>query len=201
MQGLTNSLDNFLEEKIKDTTPDDIAKEDENTYLIQSIEDLVILSNNVNAGETYSGKTFKIVSNLNFNSRNSYIDATTTRFGDINGNGITEELLTELTTEKGFIPIGQYGDEIHCFEGNIEGNNHSIKGLYINRADIKEVGFIGLAKHMTVQNLKLENASVSGGSRDAGILLGALHDGNLMVDNIYCSGKISGKSRSRRNYR
>ncbi len=71
---------------------------EEDPYLIESIEDLVTFSNNVNEGNSYEEKVVKLGINLDFNSTLSYVDYTRTDYGDINKANGTEELKTELTT-------------------------------------------------------------------------------------------------------
>ena len=95
--------------KVNDDTPGEIAKKDDSTYLIQSIEDLVILSNTVNAGtDSYEGKTFEILTDLNFASINSYRNPEENDFGDANGDGTEEAtLIKEMTSGAGFMSIGK----------------------------------------------------------------------------------------------
>ena len=179
----------------QDNTMDTIAKKDENTYLIQSIEDLIILSKSVNDGETYEGKTFEIVNDLNFNSTRSYINPNQQNFlglSDINGNGSVEGLITELTTGSGFIPIGTSDNP---FLGNIEGNGNSIKNLYINSTDTNVcVGFIGVGSKNTIKNLNLDNVNINGSSNNGtSALIGYFKEGSLEISNCNVSGKIEGK--------
>lgn len=176
--------------KTEDTTPDTIATKDENTYLIQSIEDLVILSKAVSDGESYEGKTFEILSDLNFQSTQSYIDANQTNFlglGDINNDGTEDGLLTELTTGSGFIPIG---NDTTPFKGSIQGNDHIIRGLYIN--SINDAGLIAVGSNNTIENLNLLNVNIKSSSSYAGAILGKMLPNNIIIRNCYISGEISG---------
>ncbi len=92
---------------------------EENTpYKIQYIEDLVELSNNVEAGEDYSGKTIILSRDLDFKNKDSYKDKE------------NSELYTQLTTGSGFTPIG--GINSKSFSGTFDGRNHRIDNLYIN---------------------------------------------------------------------
>lgn len=179
--------DGVVENIIEDTTIDSIAQESETIYLLQSIEDLVILSNNVANGNTYEGITFKLQRNLNFKSESSYINPKSTIFGDVNGNHVVEELMTELTTGNGFKPIGDYGK---IFSGNIEGNNHRISNLYVCWSDTR-TGFIGRGANNTIQNLILENVCIGNNQNYASAaLMGLLESGYLVVDNCQISGKV-----------
>lgn len=171
--------------EIADETPNEIKQKDETTYVIQSIEDLVILSQNVRRGDSYIGKTFELECTLDFNNENSYIDANSTVFGDINNNGRIEILITELTTGMGFVPIG---DWTTLFEGNINGNSNGIENLYIKR-DEQPIGFIGKGKNNIIKNLRLGNVNIEG-NNDASGLIGELSGESSIIDNCYISGKV-----------
>lgn len=127
-------------------------------YLIESIEDLVALSNIVNGGTTYSGKYISLTIGLDFSNKQSYVNSNTTVFGDINGNGIVEGLMTELTTESGFLPIGNNSKKFH---GNLLGNENCIKNFYINRSSSDYVGLFGY-NNGTIDNFKFSHSNVSG---------------------------------------
>ena len=78
---------------------------DDNPYTINSIEDLVFFSYDVNNGNTYEGQTVKLALSLDFNSNKSYVEALRTNYVEYGYNG---ELKTLLTTGEGFKPIGAY---------------------------------------------------------------------------------------------
>ena len=167
----------------------------ENPYKIQSIEDLLTLSNNVNGGNKYEGKAFSLEINLDFKNKKSYINSTRTDFGDINGNGIIEPVITELTTAKGFIPIGTYTNP---FSGKIIGNNNSIANLYINCNDSAHwggysMGLFGVTSNVFIENLSLSDVSIYGQGTVGG-LIGTL-DGNSMsqVNNVRVTGEVKAK--------
>ncbi len=150
--------------KVEDEYPGDITDggtfdgSSLNPYQISSVEDLVYLGQTVDAGTNYSGKYITLNNNLDINSKSSYIDKNTTYFGDINEDGITEGLMKELTTEKGFNPIG---DSSNVFKGTLDGNNNTISNLTMNREEESHVGLFGNING-TVQNLKIENFSING---------------------------------------
>ena len=91
---------------------------------------------------------------------------------------------------KGFRPIG---DEDHRFTGILDGNGHTIRGLYINRPRETHVGLIGYlaSEHAEVRNLSLVNASVSGGKYVGGLV--GMNNGGAVTE-CQASGKISGES-------
>ncbi len=130
-------------------------------YLIESIEDLVRLSNEVNDGDNKAGMTYVLTKDLDFQDPTSYEDDNGTTFGDINGNSQDEPLITELTTGSGFRPIGRRLGTM--FEGNFEGKynntNHIIKNLYIENSKLvnDDIGLFG-----TIRNSKISNLTVTG---------------------------------------
>ena len=140
------------QEVVKDEYAGDITKggrcdgSEEKPYEINCIEDLVALSMMTNGGNTelnlssttFNGKTIVLKRTLNFNSKYSYEDSNSIKFGDLNQDGIVENIKTELTKKEencvGFTPIGLIGaNKGYRFEGKFEGENNSIKNLYIKK--------------------------------------------------------------------
>ena len=92
-------------EKVIDTNPGKLEQgEEENTYTINSIEDLVAFAHDVTNGNTYENKTVKLGLSLDFASTKSYVDANRTDYGEYGYEG---NLKTLLTTGEGFKPIGK----------------------------------------------------------------------------------------------
>ena len=150
-----------IKENVQDTTPGEFEGDgsQNNPYKLKSIEDLVGLSKKVNAGETYSGKYFELDTDLDFNSNKSYVDATRSDMGDINHDGNTEELKKELTTGRGFEPIGynEWSDiqKIDTnFDGIIDGKNHTIYNLYQDLSS--SGGYGGFVGKSDVSNKKFK---------------------------------------------
>lgn len=143
-------------EKI-DNTPGVLSGEgtEKSPYLIESIEDLVAFSNNVNSGNSYEGKYINLNRNLDFQDKNSYCDADKVVETDINGINGCEPILIELTTGSGFITIG---DETNIFKGRFNANSKKIDNIYmnVNTSENKNLAFIG------VNNGTIENLSISG---------------------------------------
>ncbi len=121
-------------------------------YQIDSIEDLVRLSNDVNGGDTKANKTYILTRDLDFQDPDSYEDSQSTAFGDINGVNNAEPLIEELTAGTGFKPIGSSLKTI--FNGNFDGKNHYIKNLYIENNNLKDdVGLFGAINNSTISNI------------------------------------------------
>lgn len=147
----------------EDTTPGEFEGKgtEENPYIIMSIEDLVSLSRNVGNGESYNNKYFKLGKTLSFNSELSYVNPNTTEYNEF--LGITDNnvgLKEALTNEKyeGFKPIGN-GNK--WFVGNFNGDNKSIKKLYINNSE-SCTGFVGCGR-VSIYNLELTGKIISTG--------------------------------------
>lgn len=132
----------------------------EHPRLIQTIEDLVRLSNDVAKGKTYAGEYFLLTNDLDFNDASDYENANRTDFKDINGINGDEALIKELTTGSGFIPIGN--GLTNSFQGIFEGNNKTIANLYINNNIVgKVIGLFGDITDATISNLSVEGKIVS----------------------------------------
>ena len=210
-----------------DQYPGDITKKEDGTvldgsidkpYEINCIEDLVALSNMVNrAGKVYQngnlidGKDSRTLSSevniiltrdLNFKSNASYIDSSRTDFGDINGDGETETLITELTTKRGFIPIGFSvdGKTARSFSGNFDGNNKKIENIYINYEDdevIDNYGFgrsIGLFGRGDVNSTTISNLEVSGDIKGLGYAGGIIGYNLKKIESCTNRANISGNN-------
>lgn len=162
--------------------------EDNNSFKINCIEDFIVYANNP---LNYQG-TITLERDLDFKSATSYNDFTTTDFGDINENGKIENLLTELTTGKGFKPINLY----YCYESRelvIDGKSHTLKNLYINRN-----GYVGIFSELndSHQRTTLKNLAITGDitsiDGSAGALIGRQYGTNLCLYKIYNFANVTG---------
>lgn len=158
-------------------------------YLIKSIEDIVTLSNNVAGGNLYVSKYFKLVNNLDFNSNDSYVNYLDESYGDINGNSQIEGLKVELTTGKGFLPIG---NNTYAFKGIFDGNFKSINNLYINRPESNYVGFFGKVLSASLRQINLYNANITGAQYTAAIV-GYL-DATYLINSKVIDGNVLGST-------
>ena len=190
-----------------DETPGKMAGEGtkDSPYLIESIEDLVELSNQVKLGVTYENQTIKLMVNLDFKLNNSYVDYKSKSYGDINGINDAEDLRTELTTGKGFNPIGNSNKQ---FKGTFDGQNRTISNLYINVAEDYKGLFGYVGNKGTIKNLTISNANINCKAEYIGILAGYTNGGiienvniknGLLQGNRYV-GSIAGYLESRKHY-
>lgn len=138
------------------------------------------------------GDSYVLMTDLDFNDDNSYrskdmhdIDGDGFK-DDINDNGNEEEgIKIEVTTGKGFDPIGSQGEE---FKGNFDGNGHTIKNLYINRTHY--LGLFGYTYSDTAQikELGLVDVNITG-SEMIGGLAGRL---GTYTTQCYVTGTVTG---------
>ncbi len=166
--------------KNKDEFPGDISKggkyngENKNTaYQINCIEDLVAFSISTNGGNSelgiasnyYKGKYIILTKDLDFKSSFSYENFLTQKYGDLNNNGIIEDLAVEMTNEnddcKGFNPINR-------FNGIFDGNGYEIKNLYVKSTS--NAGLFGSTQSCTIKNLGVTGKIVGIETPTAGIV-------------------------------
>ncbi len=194
---IKENVDNVKVEQVEDAAPGELEKEDENTYIINSIEDLVVLAYTVTSGEdNFEGKTVKLGVSLDFNSVKSYSDAFRTDYGKYGYEG---ELKTLLTSKEGFKSIGltTSDDKDKNWMGTFDGNNNEICNLYINLASEERNGKIGLFSNNfgNIKNVYLKNVNLH--LECAYAAVGAISGQNSKSGNISgctVSGKIYNKS-------
>ncbi len=194
-------------ELIKDSNAGDLSKggtvdgSEEKPFEINCIEDLVTFSIMVNGGNTelgitstnFSGKHVILMRTLDFKSIFSYNDYTTTRYGDLNTDGIVEDIKTELTKTSdgcvGFTPIGNYTND-QSFNGNFDGRNNEIQNIYINTNG--DAGLFGYVSSGVIKNIGVTGNIISKGGNAAGIVAKGLAN----FYNCYNKAKIKGKDTS-----
>ena len=177
-------------------------------YEINCIEDLldfsfcvngITIENNEitysNTFNNFNNKFIALVRSLNFKSGFSYENAERTDYGDVNQDGQVEDLLTELTTGKGWICIGGYGEtqNTNGFYGTFEGNEMKISNLYINNVEtnLQANGLFGAALNTKIRNLSLFGY-IHCNSKRAGAFIGLINSsGSLsIINNCIFSGEI-----------
>lgn len=135
-----------------------LQQNDEGTYLIYKIEDLVELSNRVNDGDsTIFSARVQLENDLDFENPDSYYNSSRTDFGDLNKDGTTKTLIEELTEktdakDEGFIPIGyNLNGNSAIYEFN--GKKYKISNMYIKTSKYKNIGLFGTVDY--INNLTL----------------------------------------------
>lgn len=106
------------------------------------------------------------------------------------GNDIDCTDSVNWNSGKGFIPVG---DATNKFSGAFNGNGYKISNLTIKRPTESYVGLFGYVEgtNVVVQNVTLENATISGGLAYVGTLMGFGYTG-VKIENIKVTGIISG---------
>ena len=156
-------------------------------FKVKKVEDLVCVSKLSSEGKTFEGKKIMLLSNIDINDNNSYININDTTYGDINGNGIIEGIKVELTTEKGFLPIGSSKTP---FKGTFEGYTFTLSNIMINRPTDDNVGLFG-CNAGTILALNIEGINVKGKNSVGGIV-GYLSKG--VIKDITYKGTVEGIS-------
>ena len=102
-----------------------------NPYEIRTVEDLNVLAADVNSGNPYAGKYFKLTAEDDLDY-----------------------------TNKTFTPIG-YGDDSDGkpFSGIFDGNGKTISGITVNTPEAWGVGLFGYISKATIKNLTITNSS------------------------------------------
>ena len=191
---INETLDGVEVDDVTDEKPGELEKEDENTLVINSIEDLVFFAYDVTNGNNYSGKTVKLGTSLDFNSTKSYVDPLRTDYEKYGYNG---ELKTLLTTGEGFTPIGTIYDRnisMNHFCGLFDGNYNTIYNFYQNIEESDKTLIAGLfgTNMGTIKNLKMENINLKVTTNNMHILMGAIagrNSGN--IENCSTAGNIN----------
>ena len=178
-------------EQVTDEKPGKLEKEDANTLVINSIEDLVFFSYDVTTnGTTYEGKTVKLGTNLDFNSDKSYVDPNRTDFAEYGYDGNLKQL---LTSGNGFIPIGELTSTgTKYFYGTFDGNNNAICSLYIN-IDRDQTVIVGLfsVTHGEIKNLGLVDTNITVKGEMSTLIGGIAGRGYKSIYNCYVTGNIN----------
>ena len=86
-------------------------------------------------------------------------------------------------------PIGK--NSTNCFKGTFNGNNHEVKGIYINAPSADYQGLFGYADSAAIKNVGVSEDYIQGYWNVGGIV-GYLKNGT--VNKCYNTGKVSGAS-------
>ena len=189
-------------EQVTDENPGVLETDGNDTYVINSIEDLVVFASNVREGNTYEGQTVKLGLSLDFNSTKSYVDAFRTDYEEYGYDG---ELKTLLTSGEGFKPIGTTYDadiSTNYFSGTFDGEYNVICNLHqnIENSDQTIIGGFFSTNNGVIMNLKLENVNIIGTSNNSHLLLGAISGrNNGDIQKCSATGQLELESNSTTN--
>ena len=185
----------------KDENPGVLEDLGNNTYAVNSIEDLVALSYTVNSGtDTYEGKTVTLGRSLYFNGMfDSYANPESKyevkndteksrKLGYIPSTISTTTIKELVTTGEGFMPIG-LGESTNCLKGNFDGKNNFIDGIYIN-SNNSGVGFIStIQSDIKISNFGINSGNINSNNGSTGGIIG-LCLGNVVMENCYNKANI-----------
>jgi hypothetical protein len=108
-------------------------------------------------------------------------------------NDIDCSATTGWNAGAGFMPVGN--DYNASFTGNLDGNNKTITGLFINASSRDYNGLFGyLSGGATVSNLALSNVNITGSSSTGALVGYAVAGGNATITNVSSSGTVTGVS-------
>ncbi len=126
-------------------------------YLIYNETQLYQMNNFL--GEDYAGVVFKLMKDLDLS-----------------------DFINENFPSQGWSPIGV---ESTPFQGKFYGNNHTLKGLWINRTSTNNVGFFGYVSGAEIKDLNIESTYVYGLS-NVGTLVG--YAAGTTISNCHVTG-------------
>lgn len=116
-------------------------------YLISTTDDLTLLSQRVNAGNTFSGKYFLLTADIAYSPASDWNNTS--------------------STEHNFDGIGNSSNR--HFNGYFDGGGHTISGIRIYMPSNSYVGLFGYCSYSRVSNLTLNNSRITGGNYTGGI--------------------------------
>lgn len=141
-------------------------------YEVSTAAELAYLAQQVNGGETYSGKYFILTNDIVLNDK------------VLDENG---DLVDDVSGLKEWTPIG-ITESGFC--GFFDGRNFSIKGVYINKTDVKDNAkalFCIIGRNGVVENFGVIDSYIRANTLCAGIAY--LNNGEII--NCHTKGKYS----------
>lgn len=145
-------------------------------YQIKNGEQLACFAKSVNEGNNYEGEYVELTKDIALNSK--VLDGTEL---------INENSLNEWT------PIGIQDSntyEFNTFNGNFNGNNKSISGIYIKNDPTKPSynGLFGCTQNAKISNLQINDSYVEGNQMTT--ILSAYNTAGIQIDNVETNGLI-----------
>lgn len=148
-----------------------------NSYYLATVSAFKAFRDYVNNGTNFNGKIVYLADDM-----------------DLNPNWKAPKDASESVTGNpdAWSPIGTSSAK---FSGTFDGQNHIIRGLYVNTAT-ENAGLFGIATDnvSTIQNLRINNAYVYSSSKNVGSVIGYAQRTKLM--NIYSDAYVKGNNRN-----
>ena len=98
------------------------------------------------------------------------------------------EFLEDENPDQGWQPVGTSSAP---FKGTLDGNNHTVSGLWINRSSLDYVGFFGYADGATIKKMALSCNSVKG-NKYVGVI--SAYSTSSTISDCTISGSVIGTS-------
>ena len=131
-------------------------------YLISTVAELNLLAEKVNAGNSFLGKYFRLMANIEYDS----------------------------SVENNFTPIG-FGSDV-VFSGYFDGNGYCVSGLNVNKSGESYIGLFGNANFAYIISTVLSGCSFNGRNYVGGIVgkttSGTLSNCLVLETTVTCSG-------------
>ncbi len=136
-------------------------------YIIATAPQLAFLAGSVNAGTTYSQKYFKLISNIVLNDTSNWTNWSTAAPANYwSAIGFNYE---------------------HSFQGNFNGDGHTISGIYINKTENYQGLFGYFSAGASVSNLGVISSFIKGNAYTGGIAGYA-----NAIENCWNTGSVAG---------
>ena len=150
-------------------------------YQIANTTDLDQLASDVNGGNTYSGKYFKMTADIAYTYTTPWNDA--------------------MSTESNYTAIGcclgNLSSQSYPFSGTFDGDGHTVSGIriYKNSGNVWTDSFQGLFGYVlngTVKNVTVADARITGEQNVGGIAGGVNeYEGTSLVENCHVLGNVA----------
>ncbi len=88
----------------------------------------------------------------------------------------------------GFAPVG---DNTNKFTGSLDGKNHTVSNLYVNKTG-DYTGLFGYTNGAEIRNIGIEDASIYGSGNSIAGIAGYAEGATNLVSSSYVTGKVSG---------
>lgn len=123
----------------------------ERAYIITTTDGLNLLASLVNLGNTYSGKYFKLGSDISYDHTTDWDDAT--------------------STENNYVAIGNPSNGNNTkFGGIFDGCNHTVSGIRIYYPNESNQGLFGSILSATVKNVTVTDTRITGKNNIGGVV-------------------------------
>ena len=143
---------------------------EDDPYMILYASQLDLLATNVNSGNNYSGKFFKLDADITYGHTTVWNDAT--------------------STENNYTAIGT---STNNFRGTFDGDNHTISGIRIYNTDDNQ-GLFGYAYYATIKNVILTDARITC-YNDVGGIAGYIHYTTTIQSCLVSNAAITGNNK------